>query len=139
MKKKSKVLGIDYGSKRSGISITNDNKTLALALTCIDTNYLIDYIDNIIKKENIDTIVLGYPITLNNKNQKITNKVLNFKNYIKEKYKNIIVELIDERYSTKLAKYYFYKIKFNKDSIKTQLNIMSSILILQSYLNKIKK
>ncbi|MDH3005070.1 MAG: Holliday junction resolvase RuvX [Candidatus Shikimatogenerans sp. JK-2022] len=79
MIKYSKILCIDYGSKRCGVSITDNQKVLALGLACIKTKNLINFLNIIIKKENIYLIVLGYPIKLNNKYQNITNKVLNFK------------------------------------------------------------
>ncbi|WGH25116.1 MAG: Holliday junction resolvase RuvX [Candidatus Shikimatogenerans bostrichidophilus] len=139
MEKKTKILCIDYGSKWSGLSISDTDKKLAMGLTCINTDKLINSLKDIIKIENIYLIVLGYPINLNNKHQKITKQVLEFKTQILKKYPKIIVDLIDERYTSQLAKYYLYKFKYRKTNFKSQLNVMSSILILQSYLKVLKK
>ncbi|MDH3005032.1 MAG: Holliday junction resolvase RuvX, partial [Candidatus Shikimatogenerans sp. JK-2022] len=128
MIKYSKILCIDYGSKRCGVSITDNQKVLALGLACIKTKNLINFLNIIIKKENIYLIVLGYPIKLNNKYQNITNKVLNFKKKLLKLYPKIIIDYIDERYTSKLARYYLYKIKTKKKYIKTQEHIMSAIL-----------
>ncbi|MDH3004471.1 MAG: Holliday junction resolvase RuvX [Candidatus Shikimatogenerans sp. JK-2022] len=131
MIKKKKILSIDYGIKRCGLSITNNNNNLAIGLYCIKTKKIFNFLEIIIKKENIYIIVLGY--TTNN-NNKINKDIFNFKKKLLILYPNLIIDLINERYTSKIAKYYLMNISKSKKYLKKQINILSSTLILQSYL-----
>ena len=62
----SKILGLDYGEKRCGISITDDLRLIASPLDTINTNEIINYLVEIIARENISILVIGEP--KNNKN-----------------------------------------------------------------------
>ena len=62
----SKILGLDYGKKRCGISISDELQIIASPLTTIDTKKLIDFLKEIIVEESISTIVIGLP--KNNRN-----------------------------------------------------------------------
>ncbi|WGH24934.1 MAG: Holliday junction resolvase RuvX [Candidatus Shikimatogenerans bostrichidophilus] len=135
---KKRILSIDYGLKKSGISITDYFKHYAIAHSCIKTKNLLKNLKEIINKEKIDVIVLGLPKKLNNKNQLLTNKVYKLQQILLKKYPKLIVDLIDERYTSKLALYYLNLIKYPKSKIKDQIHIMSAILILQSYLKNKK-
>ncbi|WGH24749.1 MAG: Holliday junction resolvase RuvX [Candidatus Shikimatogenerans bostrichidophilus] len=131
---KNKLLGIDYGKKRCGISITDNFKKLAIGLICINTNNLINFLKVIIVKENINIIVLGLPKKKNNKDQFITKEIRSLKNKILNIFPKLIIDFVDERYTSNISKYYLNEIKFPKNKIKEETNIMSAILILQSYL-----
>ncbi|MDH3004665.1 MAG: Holliday junction resolvase RuvX [Candidatus Shikimatogenerans sp. JK-2022] len=134
----NRVLGIDYGLIRSGISITDPNQNYAIGLSCIKTKKIINYLKKIIKEQKITIIVIGLPKKMNNKNQRLTYKVFIFKKKILKIFPNLIIDFIDERYTSKISRYYLNIIKYPKSKIKDEVNIMSAILILQSYL-KIKK
>ncbi|WGH25663.1 MAG: Holliday junction resolvase RuvX [Candidatus Shikimatogenerans bostrichidophilus] len=138
IKIKKKILCIDYGYKRSGISITDSTNKIALGLCCIKSNNLLNFLKKIIIKENIYIIVLGEPKTLNNKNQDITIKIYEIKNKILNMFPKIRVELVDERFTSKLAEYWLYFMNIKKKNKKNKINIISSILILQSFLKKKK-
>ena len=56
-----KVLGIDYGLKRTGIAITDALQIIASGLTTIPTHSLDDFISNIVIKEDIECFVVGNP------------------------------------------------------------------------------
>lgn len=135
---KKKILCIDYGNKKSGISITDSTNKIALGLCCINSNNLINFLKKIIKKENIYKIILGLPLTLNNKNQFITYEIYKLKKIILNIFTKIKIELVDERFTSKLAEYWLFFMKTKKKNKKNKINIISSILILQSFLNKKK-
>lgn len=60
MKSTGRILGIDFGTKRIGLAITDENKTLAFPKEIVlnDANTF-QKIGEIIKKENISEIVIG--------------------------------------------------------------------------------
>ena len=65
-KQLSKYLGIDFGIKKSGISISDSNKLISFPLETIETKNLLDYIRQISIDENIEIVVIGKPLKLNN-------------------------------------------------------------------------
>ena len=62
----SKILGLDYGKKRCGVSISDELQIIASPLTTIDTKKLMDFLKEIIVEESISAIVIGLP--KNNRN-----------------------------------------------------------------------
>ena len=56
-----KILSIDYGTKRTGFAISDDSKIFAFGLSTQETSNNLKYIQNIITKENVDTILIGIP------------------------------------------------------------------------------
>ena len=67
-----KILGIDFGLKRTGLSITDDLNVFAFGLDTVDSKNLIVFLRELMLKENIDKIVLGLPKGLNNEDTNIT-------------------------------------------------------------------
>ena len=60
-------MGIDFGTKRIGIAITDPLKIFASPLTTIKTGEFDAFISEYIKTEAIDEFVIGYPVQMNNK------------------------------------------------------------------------
>ena len=59
-----KALGIDFGTKRTGIAITDAMQIIASGLTTVATHRLTDFIADIVIKENIECFVVGEPKNL---------------------------------------------------------------------------
>ena len=59
-----KALGIDYGTKRTGIAITDAMQIIASGLTTVETHTLDDFISNLVQKESIECFVVGDPKNL---------------------------------------------------------------------------
>ena len=60
-----KLLAIDFGLKRTGLAITDENKIIASGLTTVDSRDLMTFLVNLNQKEKLETIVLGEPKRLN--------------------------------------------------------------------------
>ena len=84
----AKALGIDYGTKRTGIAISDATQLIATCLDTIDTHKLDEYICKLINSENIDCFVVGYPVDLKNNNTDVTGHVKGFVKRLKNKYPN---------------------------------------------------
>ena len=100
--KKSRLIGLDLGSKRIGIAICDDKQSIATPFKTIqkDTfNKLIDELKLIIKNNNIDGIVVGHPINMDGSEGPSAQSV---KDISKNIAKNIDIPtcLWDERLST---------------------------------------
>ncbi|XMD33296.1 MAG: Holliday junction resolvase RuvX [Candidatus Karelsulcia muelleri] len=131
----SKILCIDFGTKRIGLSIPI--RSIAFGLETVDYNHLIATIDKYIKNKYIDTIVIGHPLKSEQSLFPIEKDILKFINFLKKKYPKLIIKRIDERFSSKIANYFLINSFFNKKkrNKKKILDKISAILLLQDFIN----
>ena len=134
-----KILGIDFGLKRTGLSITDDLNVFAFGLDTVDSKNLIVFLRELILKENIDKIVLGLPKGLNNEDTNITQNVYLLKNELEKKFINIKVILLDERFTSKIASQSIHSAGARKKhkQDKRLVDKVSATIILQSYLSSL--
>ena len=98
-----KILAIDYGIKRTGFAISDESKIFAFGLSTQETKNNISYLEILIPKEKIDTIVIGIPKHLNNEPAQIVPKIELFKRQIKNKFPEVKIVDVDERFTSKMA------------------------------------
>ena len=99
-----KALGIDYGTKRTGIAITDTMQIIASGLTTVATHTLNDFIADILVKENIECFVVGEPKNLDGSATDSTGHINGFIKRLKQQYPLIPLHQIDERFTSKIAK-----------------------------------
>ena len=135
-KKLSKYVGIDFGIKKSGVSISDSNKLISFPLETIETKNLLDYIKQISNDENIEIVVIGKPLKLNNEIHDLEEKVVKFIKSLKNNHPNIQVERIDERFTSKISKQIIIQSGLGKKNRRDKFIIdkISASLILESYL-----
>ena len=135
-KKLSKYVGIDFGIKKSGVSISDSNKLISFPLETIETKNLLDYIKQISNDENIEIVVIGKPLKLNNEIHDLEEKVVKFIESLKNNHPNIQVERIDERFTSKISKQIIIQSGLGKKNRrdKSIIDKISASLILESYL-----
>ena len=131
-----KVLGIDYGTKRTGIAITDMMQIIATGLTTINTYQLDNFIEDILKKEDIECIVIGEPKSLNGSTTNSTAHVNSFVKRLKNKHPSTPIYFIDERYTSKIAKKSILASGIRKEKRKDKFLIdkVSATIILQDFL-----
>jgi len=98
----SRLIGLDLGSKRVGLSICDDKRSIATPLKTIDYTNLTDLITelkNIIKENHIKGLIIGYPINMDGSLGKSAQSVKDKANNISKEI-NIPISLWDERFST---------------------------------------
>ena len=132
-----KALGIDYGTKRTGIAITDPEKKIAFGLTTVATSLIYDFIADLFLKYDIDFFVVGYPINLDGKVTDNTLPVKNFITNLKKKYPKISIHNVDERLTSKIAKKAILVsgVKKTKRRNKALVDEVSATIILQNFLD----
>ena len=132
-----KALGIDYGTKRTGIAITDAMQVIASGLTTILTNNIDSFIADIVLKEDIECFVVGNPKNLDGTDTDSTFYVNSFVRRLKRLYPTIFVYQIDERFTTKIAKQTMLAsgLKKKKRQNKALVDEISATIILQDYLD----
>ncbi|WGS82465.1 MAG: Holliday junction resolvase RuvX [Candidatus Karelsulcia muelleri] len=135
----SKILCIDFGTKRIGLSIPI--RSIAFGLETVDYNNLIATIEKYIKNKYIDTIVIGHPLKSDKSLFPIEKDIIKFINFLKTKYPKLIIKRIDERFSSKIANYFLINSFLNKKKRKQKkiLDQISAILLLQDFINNFIK
>ncbi len=139
IKKMSKILGIDYGKVITGLSITDNKQIFAFGLDSIKTKQLMNFLKTFLNYETINKIVIGLPKKLNNQIETLIEKDIQiFINKFHIQYPKIIIERLDERFTSKMALNTMIELGFKKKRKKIILNKISATIILQSYLKKNK-
>jgi len=118
------ILSIDYGERYLGLAVRTDKTTIPIPVTVIDSKKqnVLKAIKEYIENYNVSTIVIGYPIGLNNSENRMTNLVNSF---VEELINlNVQVHKIDERLSSKLF----------KNNENDRIDDLSALEILESYI-----
>ena len=101
--KKFKVLGIDFGEKKSGLAIYNSEINLAMPLAIFKEIYKnLDGLFELIQNNVINAIIVGLPLKLDGSATNHTENIVKFTNILELKTKLPII-LSDERCTTMLA------------------------------------
>ncbi len=133
----AKALGIDYGKKRIGIAISDSLQIIASALTTVNTPDIFIFLDDLLKKQEIDCFVVGEPKNLDGTPTDSTAITEEFVAKLSKKYSQIFIKRIDERFTSKIAKQSILDagIKKMKRRDKALVDKVSAAIILQSYLD----
>ncbi len=98
-----RILAVDYGRKRVGLAVTDSLQIIANGLTTIPTHTVFDFLKNYFDKEDVDTIVVGYAKQMDNSDSESMKYINPFVNKLKKIYPDINIEMVDERFTSKLA------------------------------------
>ncbi|MCK9351663.1 MAG: Holliday junction resolvase RuvX [Candidatus Paceibacterota bacterium] len=125
-----KLLGIDYGSKKIGLAISDEEGRVAFPRSVIKNNAVIlSEIQELIKKEKIEGIVLGESLAYSGEPNLIMKRISVFKESL-EKATCLPVSFENEFLSSKQARNIHDSGELNDAS--------AAAIILQSYLDKLK-
>jgi len=131
-----RILAIDYGRKRVGIAVTDPLKIIANGLTTVHSKDIFTFLDEYISKENVETIVVGYPVNLKNEGSQSLQFINPFIKKLIKKYPEITIDTYDERFTSKMAKMAMIEggMKKKDRQNKALTDKISAVIILQSYL-----
>ena len=132
-----KALGIDFGTKRTGIAITDAMQIIATGHSTVTTSTLDAFIADIVVKEKIECFVVGDPKNLDGSATDSTGHVNGFVKRLKQKFPTIPVHQIDERFTSKIAKQSILAsgVKKKGRQNKALVDEVSATIILQNYLD----
>ncbi len=99
----SRIVSVDYGKKRTGIAVTDPLKIIANGLVTVPTSELFEFLDNYVRKEEVERIVIGRPLQLNGTPSENFARVQQFVNRWKKAMPAIPIEYFDERFTSAIA------------------------------------
>jgi len=135
----SKLIGLDYGTKRIGLAIADEETRLATPLEVIENkspSFVVEELQKIIDREEVGKIVVGIPISLGGQEGQegkggLLNKVLGFVKYLKNRL-GVRIETEDERFSSEQVKSLMAGLKGKRAG----RDAVAAMVILQSYLDR---
>jgi putative Holliday junction resolvase len=123
-----KILGIDYGTKRIGLAISDESQTLARELSIVSPKEFATGIDGIIADEGVAEIVVGLPLNMDGGDTDKTREAREFARQLEKK--SLSVHLVDERLSSAMAA--------NAAGTEKNIDSLAAQMILQTYLDRQK-
>lgn len=135
-----RILGIDYGDARVGISMTDPLGYTAQGIETIhhggNDKIVLKRLEEIISQYNVETIVIGIPVNMNGTKTERVEVTEKFINKLKCKFGKIKIERIDERLTTVEAHKTMNFLNVNKYKKKNIVDTISAVYILETYLKK---
>ncbi len=131
-----RILAIDYGTKRTGLAVTDPLKIVANPLTTVRTHELMAFIKKYLHEENVEALVVGMPRDLFNQDSHSTQAVKQFIDRLKKAFPACPVHEHDERFTSKMALAAMISSGSSKNDRRKKENIdkLSATIILQSYM-----
>ena len=135
MCKMGRILALDFGTKRTGIAVTDELQLIASGLTTVNTTDLLDFLKKYFSEENVELILLGEPKRMNNEASHVETEILKFRESL-EKITSIPIKRVDERFTSKMAAQTMLDSGLKKKQRKNKalLDEISATIILQTYL-----
>ena len=132
----ARLLAIDFGTKRTGIAVTDELQIIASGLTTVDTKELIPFLKTYFEKEDVELVIIGEPKQLNNEASQSEGAIQSFLEKFEKACPDMSVHRVDERFTSKMA---FQTIidsglSKKKRQNKALVDEISATIILQSYL-----
>ena len=132
-----RIVGIDYGRKRTGIAVTDPLQIIAGGLETVATGEVEKWLERYVAAEPVERIVVGCPAMLDgSESDTMTRYVRPFVSRLKNKFPDMTVEMFDERYTSKLAVRAMIDGGMKKKDRRDKANIdkISAAILLQGYL-----
>ena len=131
-----RILALDYGSKRTGVAITDEMKLIASGLTTVATKELMEFLKNYIASEKVELILVGEPKQKDGSHSSIEEEIKKFLKKFSNIFPDLEVKRVDERYTSKLAFQTMIDsgLKKKQRQNKALVDEISATIILQEYL-----
>lgn len=135
----ARIMGIDYGGKRTGISVTDSLQIAVHPYKTVATSELFSILENYFTEEEVELVVFGHPTHADGNDTYLVKNIKSFAERLKEKYPDIKIDYQDESYSSTDAKEIILRSGVNKKARrdKSKVDLISAVLILQRYLKHI--
>ena len=138
MKGKGRIVAIDYGTKRTGLAVTDPEQMIATPLETVHTHELMNYLQAYFEKEQVDLLVVGYPRQMDYSDSESMKQIRFFVGAFKKSFREIPVKFMDERFTSSMARDALLAggMKKSDRQVKGQVDRVSAALILQTFLEK---
>src|SRR5574344_74207 len=98
-----RLMAIDYGSKRGGLAVSDTKRIIATSLTTVETKKIFEFLDDYLKKEEVDEFIVGLAKQMDNTLSESSVYIEPFVLELGKKYPDKKIVRIDERFTSKIA------------------------------------
>ena len=132
----ARLLAIDYGTKRTGIAVTDEMQLIASGLTTVPSENLISFLKNYFIDENVELVIIGEPKQKDGTHSRVEEEIKKFIQKFSELFSAIKMDRMDERFTSKMAFQTMIDSGLNKKQRqnKALIDEISATIILQDYL-----
>ena len=131
-----RILGIDYGRKRTGIAVTDPLQIIAGNLATVPTHTLMQFIKDYMTREQVELIVIGQPTQLNGQPSESMRYITPFVNRLRHELPDVPVVMYDERFTSTIAHQAMIDCGMKKSDRrdKARVDAIAATIILNDYL-----
>ena len=135
-----RLVAIDYGTKRTGIAVSDTLKIIANGLTTVPTHKLAEFLKDYFEKEEIDCVIIGLPKKMNNEYSDSMQHIRPFAKKLQATYPDLQIEFFDERFTSSMAQKAMIEggLKKKDRQNKALVDEISATIILQDYMESVK-
>ena len=133
-----RIIGIDYGRKRTGLAVSDPLGIFASALDTVHSANIVDYIKKYAENESVVRFVVGYPRNLDGSPSEAAADVDVFLKVLAKSFPSVPVDLEDERFTSVLAHQAMIDggMKASRRHYKEEVDKISAAIILQGWLDR---
>jgi len=133
-----RYLAIDYGEKRTGLAICDAGETIATPLTVIHgQKELLKKIADLVRAENVEAVVVGLPLNIDDSAGPQTNIVFKFAEQLRQ-HLDVPIHFQDERLSSFAAEEKLAPADFTRGKKRKRLDAVAAAAILEAFLEQKK-
>lgn len=132
-----RIIAVDFGTKRTGLAVTDPLQIIATALDTVPTEKLIDYLKVYFSKETIEKLIIGMPKQMDGNDSEIAPEVREFVKMLSRAFPWLKIIPVDERFTSSIAQRAMIAGGMKKSERRKKENVdrISATLILQSYMD----
>ncbi|MFO7721801.1 MAG: Holliday junction resolvase RuvX [Bacteroidales bacterium] len=133
-----RILALDIGQKRIGVAVSDPLRMIATPLGTWHVKDIWQFLQTYIPENNVDLLVAGLPLQMDNSFSDSIRFVTPFVNRLKKLFPHIGVHMVDERFTSKMATAAIRESGVNKKTRqdKALVDTISATIILQSYMSR---
>ncbi|MEM7085458.1 MAG: Holliday junction resolvase RuvX [Bacteroidota bacterium] len=134
----ARILALDYGTKRTGIAVTDELQLIASGLTTVETGKLLSFLKDYFTNESVDEVIIGEPKQRDGNHSNVEEHIQKFIAKFEQAFPEMKLERMDERFTSKMAFQTMMDsgLKKKQRQNKALIDEISATIILQDYLNK---
>lgn len=134
-----RILALDYGTKRTGIAVSDPLRIIAGALDTVPTHTLMEYLKKYLAANDVSIIVVGKPTQMNGQPSQSMAHIEPFVARLRKEFPGVEIVWHDERFTSVLAQRAIIDsgVKKMQRRDKSLVDKVSATIILQSYMESI--
>jgi len=133
-----RIMAFDYGTKRIGIAVTDPLQIIATGLETIHPQHIVEYLKKYLLTEQVERFIVGEPKQMDNTPSQSAVHVKGFVTILKKNFPGIPIEMLDERFTSKMASAAIAQSGMNKKNRQNKelVDTISAVILLQSFMEK---